>query len=68
MFVMSGESYYQIGSLLPLPGTTTKFAKLYIYDNENEVNNIVFFVGWNLIVYLKFIFYIISSYILSISY
>ncbi|KAH1249758.1 hypothetical protein GmHk_05G013054 [Glycine max] len=38
MFVMSGESYYQIGSLLPLPGSTTKFAKLYIYDNENEID------------------------------
>jgi len=38
-FVMSGENYHQIGSLLPFPGTQPKFAQLYIYDTENEINN-----------------------------
>ena len=39
MFVMSGENYHQIGSLLPTPGSRPKFAQLYIYDTENEVDN-----------------------------
>jgi hypothetical protein len=28
-----------MGSLLPLPGDTPKFAQLYIYDTENELAN-----------------------------
>ncbi|XP_058733993.1 uncharacterized protein LOC131605682, partial [Vicia villosa] len=39
MFVMNGENYHQIGSLLPLPGSQPKFAQLYIYDTENEIKN-----------------------------
>ncbi|KAK7315487.1 hypothetical protein VNO77_34037 [Canavalia gladiata] len=39
MFVMNGENYHRIGSLLPLSGETPKFAQLYIYDTENEVRN-----------------------------
>jgi len=39
MFVMEGENYHQIGSLLPLPGNKPKFAQLYIYDTDNEINN-----------------------------
>lgn len=38
-FVMNGENYHQIGSLLPLPGIQPKFAQLYIYDTENEISN-----------------------------
>lgn len=39
VFVMNGENYHQIGSLLPMPGETPKFAQLYIYDTENEIEN-----------------------------
>ncbi|GAU37747.1 hypothetical protein TSUD_382400 [Trifolium subterraneum] len=38
-FILSGQNYHRIGSLLPEAGTTPKFAQLYIYDTENEVEN-----------------------------
>jgi hypothetical protein len=44
-FVMNGENYHQIGSLLPLPGRQPKFAQLYIYDTENEISNRMSAVG-----------------------
>lgn len=39
MFVINGENYHHIGSLLPLPGNQPKFAQLYIYDTNNEIAN-----------------------------
>lgn len=39
IFIMNGENYHQIGSLLPPPGAPPKFAQLYVYDTDNEVNN-----------------------------
>jgi hypothetical protein len=39
VFVMNGENYHQIGSLLPSPGDQPKFAQLYIYDTDNEIRN-----------------------------
>jgi len=38
-FVISGQNYHRIGSLLPSEGQKPKFAQLYIYDTENEVSN-----------------------------
>jgi hypothetical protein len=38
-FVISGQNYHRIGSLLPIDGQPPKFAQLYIYDTQNEVNN-----------------------------
>ncbi|KAM3356739.1 hypothetical protein P3S68_023453 [Capsicum galapagoense] len=38
-FKLSGQNYHQIGSLFPPQGSTPKFAELYIYDTENEVQN-----------------------------
>jgi hypothetical protein len=38
-FILSGQNYHRIGSLLPEQGTTSKFAQLYIYDTQNEVEN-----------------------------
>lgn len=38
-FVMNGENYHQIGSLMPLSGDQPKFAQLYICDTENEIRN-----------------------------
>ena len=33
------RNYHRIGSLLPEIGKRPQFAKLYIYDTENEINN-----------------------------
>ncbi|KAL6495525.1 hypothetical protein OROGR_030088 [Orobanche gracilis] len=38
-FVLSGQNYHRIGSLLPSHGTPPKFAQLYIYDTQNETAN-----------------------------
>lgn len=38
-FILSGQNYHRIGSLLPKPGTAPKFAQLYIYDTQNEAKN-----------------------------
>lgn len=39
IFIMNGENYHQIGSLLPHSGVSPKFAQLYIYDTDNEIVN-----------------------------
>ncbi|CAH9134655.1 unnamed protein product, partial [Cuscuta epithymum] len=39
IFKLHGQNYHLIGSLLPPPGARPKFAQLYIYDTENEVEN-----------------------------
>jgi DNA-directed RNA polymerase subunit RPC12/RpoP len=36
---MHGQSCHKIGSLLPMPGQSPKFAQLYIYDTKNEIQN-----------------------------
>jgi hypothetical protein len=38
-FVISGQNYHRIGSLLPGDGHKPKFCQLYIYDTENELVN-----------------------------
>jgi hypothetical protein len=38
-FVISGQNYHRIGTLLPNEGDRPKFAQLYIYDTENEIQN-----------------------------
>lgn len=38
-FVISGQNYHRIGSLLPTKGEQPKFSQLYIYDTQNEVQN-----------------------------
>ncbi|XP_031111844.1 uncharacterized protein LOC116015818 [Ipomoea triloba] len=39
VFRISGQNYHCIGSLVLGEGSTPKFAQLYIYDTDNEVNN-----------------------------
>ena len=39
VFSLQGQNYHMIGSLLPLEGSTPKFAQLYIYDTDKEVYN-----------------------------
>ena len=38
-FIINGQNYHHIGSLLPEDGSKSKFAQLYIYDTENEMSN-----------------------------
>jgi len=38
-FIISGQNYHRIGSLLPEAGSNPNFAQLYIYDIENELSN-----------------------------
>ncbi|XP_029148314.1 uncharacterized protein [Arachis hypogaea] len=38
-FLLSGQNYHSIGSLIPSDNNRPKFAQLYIYDTENEVQN-----------------------------
>ncbi|XP_068328108.1 uncharacterized protein [Pyrus communis] len=39
VFKINGQVHHLMGSLLPLEGESPKFAQLYIYDTQNEVNN-----------------------------
>lgn len=36
---IQGQPCHRIGSMLPMPGQQPKFAQLYIYDAENEIQN-----------------------------
>ena len=36
---IQGQPCHRIGSLLPMPGKQPKFAQLYIFDTQNEVEN-----------------------------
>jgi len=36
---IQGQPCHRIGSLLLIPGKEPKFAQLYIFDTENEVQN-----------------------------
>jgi hypothetical protein len=38
-FILGGQNYHWIGSLLPEAGTSPKFAQLYVFDTDNEVQN-----------------------------
>ena len=38
-FCIHGQRHHLIGSLLHMPNNSPKFAQLYIYDTENEVQN-----------------------------
>jgi hypothetical protein len=44
-FVLNGENYHRIGSLLPMEGDEPKFAQLYVYDTDNEIKNRMAAVG-----------------------
>lgn len=39
VFQLHGQNFHLIGSLLPIVGSTPKFAQLYIYDTDNEISN-----------------------------
>lgn len=40
-----GQVCHRIGSMLPLPGESPKFAQLYIFDTDNEVQNRIEAIG-----------------------
>ena len=39
VFKISGQIHHLMGSLLPIANNSPKFAQLYIYDTDNEINN-----------------------------
>jgi hypothetical protein len=39
---IQGQTCHRIGSMLPESGQKPKFAQLYIYDTENEIDNRIF--------------------------
>ncbi|XP_028944574.2 uncharacterized protein [Malus domestica] len=39
VFKINGQVHHLMGSLLPPEGESPKFAQLYIYDTQNEINN-----------------------------
>lgn len=39
VFRINGQIHHRIGSLLPRPNSVPKFAKLYVYDTKNEIEN-----------------------------
>ncbi|KAK7300142.1 hypothetical protein RJT34_10977 [Clitoria ternatea] len=39
IFVLGGQNFHSVGSLLPADYERAKFTQLYIYDTDNEVNN-----------------------------
>src|SRR5207253_6963994 len=41
VFRINGQVHHQIGSLLPLPNTSSKFLELYILDTKNEIENMI---------------------------
>ncbi|XP_025608030.1 uncharacterized protein [Arachis hypogaea] len=38
-FILSGQNYHSIGSLIPQANEKPRFAQLYIYDTDNEIHN-----------------------------
>ena len=38
-FILNGQNFHKIGSLLPVEGRLPKFSQLYIYDTQNEISN-----------------------------
>ncbi|XP_057725620.1 uncharacterized protein LOC130941219 [Arachis stenosperma] len=38
-FILCGENYHLMGSLIPPEGNVAKFAQLYVYDTQNEIQN-----------------------------
>jgi hypothetical protein len=44
---IQGQTCHRMGSLLPKPGDPPKFAQLYIYDTENEIQNRLHHVRFN---------------------
>ena len=39
VFCVNGQVHHRIGSLLPSPNKIPKFAELFIFDTENEIQN-----------------------------
>ena len=38
-FILSGQNFHRIGSLIPAIRSSPKFAQLYIYATQNEISN-----------------------------
>jgi hypothetical protein len=69
-FVIAGQNYHRIGSLIPGNNQPPKFAQLYIYDTQNEVANRLSHFRFNFIqlIYLTYIFTCFSFYVYNLTY
>jgi hypothetical protein len=69
-FVIAGQNYHRLGSLIPNDGEPPKFAQLYIYDTQNEVANRLSHFRFNFIqlIYLTYIFTCFSFYVYNLTY
>jgi len=47
-FIISGQNYHRIGSLIPSEGQRPKFCQLYIYDTDNELANRLSHFRWDI--------------------
>lgn len=45
-FVLYGQNYHRIGSLLPPEGSKPMYSQLYIHDTDNEINNLILVVRY----------------------
>jgi hypothetical protein len=52
---IQGQTCHRMGSLLPKPGDPPKFAQLYIYDTENELQNRLQHLRFSLLFYHSFL-------------
>lgn len=55
---IQGQSCHRMGSMLPPPGKRPKFAQLYIYDTENELQNRVEGLRY---LYINFFFHHVNN-------
>jgi hypothetical protein len=58
-FVICGQNYHRIGSLIPNQGDAPKFAQLYIYDTENEVENRLSHFRFGFVLLLNHLIYLL---------
>ncbi|XP_072060611.1 uncharacterized protein [Arachis hypogaea] len=52
-FILCGENYHLMGSLIPPDGYMTKFAQLYVIDTENEIQNRMCVIGYVMNFYIS---------------
>lgn len=47
-FRLHGQNYHRLGSLLPVKDAKPKFSQLYVYDTDNEDQNRIDAVRYNI--------------------
>jgi len=63
---IQGQVCHRIGSLLPLSGERPKFAQLYIYDTDNEIENRI--DSFRYIMLLTLYHFVFTTYVIQLLY